>query len=82
MSRDDYLMIPTRIFHSNQGIMTQVEGNQPLKACPITTGDMVLMLSHERGTGKSFLRTTHAHFFLGYHMDWKDRSVTDSPNYN
>ena len=63
MSRDDYLMIPTRIFHSNQGIMTQVEGNQPLKTCPITTGDMVLMLSHERGTGKSFLRTTHAHFF-------------------
>ena len=63
MSRDDYLMIPTRIFHSNQGIMTQVEGNQPLKACPITTGDMVLMLPHERGTGKSFLRTTNAHFF-------------------
>ena len=68
-------MIPTRIFRSNQGIKTQVEGNQPLEACPIATGDTGLMLSHERGTGKSFLRTTHAHF-LGYHMDWKDRNVT------
>ena len=54
MSRDDYLMISTRIFHSNKGIMTQVEGNQPLKACPITTGDMVLMLSHEGGLGSHF----------------------------
>ena len=63
MSRDDYSMIPTRIFRSNQGIKTQVEGNQPLEACPIVTGDTGLMLSHERGTGKSFLRTTHAHFF-------------------
>ena len=76
MSRDDYSMIPTRIFHSNQGIKTQVEGNQPLEACPIATGDAGLMLSHERGTGKSFLRTMHGHF-LGYHMDWKDRNVTD-----
>ena len=63
MSRDDYSMIPTRIFRSNEGIKTQVEGNQPLEACPIVTGDTGLMLSHERGTGKSFLRTTHAHFF-------------------
>ena len=76
MSRDDYSMIPTRIFRSNQGIKTQVEGNQPLEACPIATGDAGLMLSHERGTGKSFLRTTHVHF-LGYHMDWKDWNVTD-----
>ena len=63
MSRDDYSMIPTRTFRSNQGIKTQVEGNQPLEACPIATGDTGLMLSHERGTGKSFLRTMHAHFF-------------------
>ena len=82
MSRDDYLMIPTRIFHSNQGIMTQVEGNQPLKACPITTRDMVLMLSHERGTWEVIFKNYTCAFFLGYHMDWKDRSVTDSPNYN
>ena len=53
MSRDDYSMIPTCIFRSNQGIKTQVEGNQPLEACPIATGDAGLMLSHERGTGKS-----------------------------
>ena len=29
MSRDDYSMIPTCIFRSNQGVKTQVEGNQP-----------------------------------------------------
>ena len=63
MSRVDYSMIPTCIFCSNQGIKTQVEGNQPLEACPIVTGDTGLMLSHERGTAKSFLRNTHAHFF-------------------
>ena len=63
MSRVDYSMIPTRIFRSNQGIKTQVEGNQPLEAFPIVTGDTGLMLSHERGTAKSFLRNTHAHFF-------------------
>ena len=44
MSRDDYLMIPTCIFRSYQGTKTQVEGNQPLEACPIATGDTGLML--------------------------------------
>ena len=78
MSRDDYSMIPTRIFRSNQGIKTQVEGNQPLEACPIATGDTGLMLSHERGTGKSFLRTTHAHFFRlshGLERSKRDRYI-------
>ena len=75
MSPVDYSMIPTRIFRSNQGIKTQVQRNQPLETCPIVTGDTGLMLSHERGTAKSFLRNTHAHF-LGYHMDREDRNVT------
>ena len=78
MSRDDYSMIPTRIFRSNQGIKTQVEGNQPLEACPIATGDAGLMLSHEKGDWEVIFKNYACAFFRlphGLERSKRDRYI-------
>ena len=73
MSRDDDSMIPTRIFRSNQGIKTQVEGNQPLEACPIAMGDTGLMLTREGGWEVIFKNYACAFFRLPHGLERSKR---------